>query len=381
MNQLKTIQQEATVARISHQIKHAQDLYKNGEYHKSLKITQQIYTKIPSNVDVLILLSSIQFQMRNLSMSIFYAQQTIRVSESNSDAYSIMGNCLKEMNDLSSAINFFNKAIRINPRFACAYNNLGLALFMSGKSQEALNAFDIAVSLDTSHTDALCNIGTVSKILGRNNFAKEKYLEAIRIQPACAIAWSNLGGIFVGSGDYQQAVDCYKHALHISPNFVDALHNSCNAMFQLEMEKNKGRCAKSVVDEIAERYEEVLKLKPDFALARANYSLFCYKMGLKTPEDTMRQLRIAIREDKNEVCFDAMNNLAALYYEDSYLIKGSRSTLAQTRLNDSLKLFIRALKRKPQHWCALNNVGNVLKGKVSMMRYLRLQNRTYIIIA
>jgi protein O-GlcNAc transferase len=335
------------------QITNAFELYKNGEYRNSLQVAEQIYSKAPSNVDNHILLASIQFQLRNLSAAIFYCQQAIRVEPNCAEAFCIMGNCLKEMNDLGSAVNFFHKSIRFNPRFADVYNNLGLALFLSpgNKTKESLEAFQVAASLDPSHCDSLCNIGTVSKMLGRNNFAKEKYLEAIRIQPQCAIAWSNLGGIFVNHGDYSQAVNCYRHALNVMPNFPDALSNSGNAIFKLGKEDSNNA---ALVERVAERYEKALSLRPDFALSRACYGLFCFKTGMKSKEDAMKQLRIAILQD--DTCFDAMNNLAALYFESG-------------RLDDSLKLLLRVLKRKPEHWCAFNNLGNVLREMVSECSY------------
>jgi len=329
------------------ELQNAQQLYRNGEYRDSLKAAEAIYTKSPSTA-VLILLGAIHFQLRNLSESIFYSQQCLRIESNCAEAYCTMGNCLKEMNDLDSAVNFFKKAIRYNPRFADAYNNLGIALFLSLAPQEAIDTFQVATSLEFSHCDALCNIGSVYKVIGKFNDAKEKFLEAIRINPQCAIGWSNLGGIFNDNGDFEQAVTCYHHAIKIMPNgFADAISNSGNALYNLGKESKD----ESLIHEAAERYRKALELRSDFALCRGCFGLFCLETGLKSNEEANKQLRQAILQDDTN--FDAMNNLAASYYTEG-------------RLDDSLKLCLRVLKRKPNHWCAYNNLGNVLKDKVSV---------------
>lgn len=330
--------------------------YSNGEYRKSLHIAQSIYSRTPSNVDNLILLAALHFQKRNLSESLFYSQQAIRVESNCAEAYSIMGNCLKEMNDLESARNFFHKAIRFNPRFADSYQNLGLVLFLSGKPKEAIEAFEVALSLDPSHCDALCNIGAVLKVLGRYNEAKEKYLQAIRINPQCAIGWSNLGGIFVNIGDYAQAVTCYDHALKIAPNFCDALSNSANAIFKSRSRSRRRKgdskdldLDEALVQEVHSRYERALEQRADFVLSIGCHAIFNLENGLQSKEEVIKALRRVVLQD--DTCFDAMSNLAALYFQT-------------WRLDDSLKVLLRVLKQKPEHWCAYNNLGNVLKEKV-----------------
>ena len=174
----------------------AQQLYGQCLYIESLKVCESIYVTRPSSTDNLVLMSAIQFQLRNLIESMFYSQQCLRVDQTYAEAFVTIGNCLKEMGKMESALSFFHKAIRYQPRNPDAYNNLGCTLFSNGNVQDAIDAFKLAISLDNRHFDALCNLGNVYKVMKRPNDANKYYLNAIRLNPKCAIAWSNLGGAF-----------------------------------------------------------------------------------------------------------------------------------------------------------------------------------------
>ena len=318
--------------------------YDDGSYLESLQCAESMYLASPSNVDVLMLLIANHFQLRNLNESIFYAQQCLRVDVACAEAYVSIGNCLKEMKDLPSAVSFFQKAIRYNPHLSIAYSNLGLTFLLMGKAEEAINTLQVAISLDFSNCDALCNLAMAYKSQGRRNEAKTKLLEAICIDPTCAIAFNNLGVLFNSQGEFEQAVDCYEQALEISPLFVDSISNSGNALYNLAKERRD----EDTIQKAKERFERALELRPDFAVARGCYGTFLLETSGMESIDGARHLRMSILQD--ETCFDAMNNMAALYF-------------GHGAFDDALKLCLRVLKNKPSHWCAYINFGNVLKAK------------------
>jgi len=317
--------------------------YENGSYVESLHQAEAMYSASPRNIDVLIMLSANHFQLCNLNESMFYAQQCIRVDVTCSEAYVALGNCIKEMGDLSSAFSFYQKAIRHNPRLSSAYSNLGLAHFMMGKPKEAIETLQIAILLDSS-CDAMCNLASVYKSQGRANDAKNQLLTTIRCHPMCAIALNNLGVLFHHNGDFDQAIDCYEQALQISPKFIDSISNSGNALYSLS---KKIRDA-DTVKKAKERFKRALELRPGFAVARGCYGALLLESA-SSCKDGKRHLRMATLQD--ETCFDSLNNLSALYFKHG-------------DIDDSLKLCLRVLKQRPNHWCAYINLGNVLKAKV-----------------
>ena len=72
-------------------VSEAQQLFKISRYRESLKICETLYITRPSNIDNLVLLGAIHFQLRNLSESIFYSQQCLRVDQTCAEAYITIG--------------------------------------------------------------------------------------------------------------------------------------------------------------------------------------------------------------------------------------------------------------------------------------------------
>ncbi len=326
----------------------AQSLYKKCCYREAMKICETLYVARPSDTDNLILLGAVHFQLRNLSESIFYSQQCLRVDQTCAEAYVTIGNCMKEMGELDSAISFFHKAIRFQPRFPDAYNNLGCALFKLGKFNEAIETLNVAISLDETHCDAICNLANVHKVMGRPNDSKNEYLRAIQIHPQCAIGWSNLGGIFNENRDYEQALKCYKHAIAIIPDFADAHSNMGNTLYNMakKIPSDDGFIEKSI-----SVFKRARELRPDFALASGNFALVhMHKKERCNIVEAEKTLRKASLQDPG--FFDSLNNLSALYFE-------------QGRIDECIKLCLRVLRKKPDHYCAYHNLANALREKVS----------------
>ena len=321
----------------------AQSLYKKSSYRESLKVCETIYILRPSNTDNLMLLGAIHFQLHNLSESIFYSQQCLRVDQTCANAYVTIGNCMKETGEIDSAIKFFHKAIRFQPRFPDAYNNLGCTLFKLGKVQEAIEAFDVAISLDNSHCDALCNLANVYKVLRRPNDAKNYYLNAIKINPKCAVAWSNLGGVFNTNQDYEQSLKCYEQALTIIPEFADVYSNMGNALYNLGRKTQD----KTMIDKAIQKYQRAQALRPDFALATGNLAIsYIHTNNTKVAKQLLRKATL-----QDPGFSDSLNNLSALYLELG-------------EVDECIKVCLRVLKQKPDHYCAYHNLGNALKEKV-----------------
>ena len=246
---------------------------------------------------------------------------------------------MKETGEIDSAINFFHKAIRFQPRFPGAYINLGCALFKLGKVQEAIEAFDVAISLDYSHCDALCNLANIYKVLRKPNDAKNYQLKAIQINPKCAVAWSNLGGIFNENRDYEQSLKCYEQALEIIPEFADVYSNMGNVLYNLGRKtKNK-----TMIDEAVSKYQRAQILRPDFAVATGNLAIsYIHTNNIMMAKQLLRK---ATMQDPG--FSDSLNNLSALYLELG-------------EVDECIKVCLRVLKQKPDHYCAYHNLGNYL---------------------
>jgi len=75
----------------------AHTAYSSRDYTTAPSPCESIYTADAYRTGNLLLLCSVHFQLRNLSESIFYAQQAIRVDPMMAEAYSNLGNALREV--------------------------------------------------------------------------------------------------------------------------------------------------------------------------------------------------------------------------------------------------------------------------------------------
>lgn len=310
-------------------------LYSKGEYEEAIKMCDTIYDIDAFRTDNLLLLSSLQFQLRNFSESVFFAQQCIRVDPNFAEAYSNLGNALKELGDIRAAVQFYNKAIKLKPRFADAYNNLATAHMQLGQLDEAKETYRMALVLDPKLVDAHNNLGNLHKAVGDLETAKHCYLEAIRIKPEFAIAWNNLAGVFKDEGELPTAVAYFKESIRIVPEFADAHSNLGNALKEMKQHAEAIKC-----------YETALKLRPDFAIAHGNIGTCHYEMG--NIKAAITAFKYAIQLEPNFP--DAHNNLGSALH-------------ALGRLDDAILSFRAALRLKPDHPHAYNNLGNAMKSK------------------
>ena len=347
------------------------------------------------------------------------------------DAYNNLGLALLVDGKLEDAVEAFDVAVAISASHDSTDRD-------QNQNQNIDDTTLSSKSMRNARCEALSNLGVASKRLGKLDFAKEKYLESVKIDPNCAIAWSNLGGIFAdyvdhsnswsndgnaeeqrrrtqdhSGGDYGHAIKCYERALNVMPDFADALSNLGNALFKqyhyhmaLKLNGQKTKRGEEMEDsdrneenddcqlliqKIVESYEKALRIRNDFGLCRANYAISLHAFGSSSQKnkgllistsnkEVRKQLRIAIRQD--DTCFDAMNNLAAMYFEnsdnkteahdiaDARLVGQDhrvRETSKDGGMEDALKLLLRVVKQKPEHWCAYNNLGNVLQKKVRLL--------------
>jgi len=306
----------------------------------------------------------VHFQLRNLSESIFYNQQCIRVDPNFAEAYSNLGNALKELGDIDGAVQFYLKAIKIKPRFPDAYNNLASSHMQLGQTKDAISTFQMALTLNPKLVDAHSNLGNLYKAQGKLDEAKKSYLEAIRIRPDFAIAWSNLAGVFNTLGERTTAIEYYKEALRLCPEFADAHSNLGNALKEEgQATNNKVRAAenslippppnltltshhKDLIDEAMSEYKKAVELRPDFAIAHGNLASCYYDQG---------QLPLAVKTFKYAIQLepnfpDAYNNLGNTYRE-------------MNRLEEAINCYRTTLRLKPDHPHAYNNLGNAMKDK------------------
>ena len=120
--------------------------YQAGHYERAEKHCIDLWKIEPHNTAILLLLSSIYFQMRKLDKSGFFCQLAIKQNPQMAEAYSNLGNVLKEKGQLTEAIENYKHALRIKPEFIDGYLNLAAAFVAAGHMESAISTYMIVLN-------------------------------------------------------------------------------------------------------------------------------------------------------------------------------------------------------------------------------------------
>jgi protein O-GlcNAc transferase len=383
------------LAELAHREYQAND-YENAERH-----SMQLWRQEPTNVGVLLLLSSIHFQCRRFDKSAHFSTLAIKANPMCAEAYSNLGNVLKERGHLDEALSNYRHAVRLKPDFIDGYINLAAALVSSGDLEQAVQAYLSALQYNPDLYCVRSDLGNLLKAMGRLEEAKACYLKAIETQPNFAVAWSNLGCVFNAQGEIWLAIHHFEKAVQLDQNFLDAYINLGNVLKEAR-----------IFDRAVSAYLRALNLNPNHAVVHGNLACVYYEQGLiDLAIDTYRRaidlqsnfpdaycnLANALKEkglvDEAEACYntalrlcpthaDTMNNLANIKREQGLIeeatglyvkaleifpeFAAAHSNLAsilqqQGKLNDALMHYKEAIRIAPTFADAYSNMGNTLK--------------------
>nr|XP_018902920.1 PREDICTED: UDP-N-acetylglucosamine--peptide N-acetylglucosaminyltransferase 110 kDa subunit isoform X1 [Bemisia tabaci] len=375
--------------------------YQAGDYENAERHCMQLWRQESNNTGVLLLLSSIHFQCRQLDKSAHFSTLAIKQNPILAEAYSNLGNVYKERGQLTEALDNYKHAVRLKPDFIDGYINLAAALVAAGDMEQAVQAYVSALQYNPELYCVRSDLGNLLKALGRLDEAKACYLKAIETRPDFAVAWSNLGCVFNAQGEIWLAIHHFEKAVALDPNFLDAYINLGNVLKEAR-----------IFDRAVAAYLRALNLSPNNAVVHGNLACVYYEQGLiDLAIDTYRRaielqpnfpdaycnLANALKEKgqvlEAEECYntalrlcpthaDSLNNLANIKREQGYIEEATRlylkalevfpefaaahSNLAsvlqqQGKLNEALMHYKEAIRIQPTFADAYSNMGNTLK--------------------
>ncbi|VDN07043.1 unnamed protein product [Thelazia callipaeda] len=146
--------------------------YQAGDYANAEEHCVTIWRADPNNVSVLLLLSSIHFQLKNLDMSMQFSTMAIKANPKCAEAYSNLGNVYKERNQLAEALENYKIAVSLKPDFIDGYINLAAALVATGDLDQAVNAYVSALQYNPDLYCVRSDLGNLLKAMGRLEDAK-----------------------------------------------------------------------------------------------------------------------------------------------------------------------------------------------------------------
>uniref|UniRef100_A0A0K0EYK9 Probable UDP-N-acetylglucosamine--peptide N-acetylglucosaminyltransferase SPINDLY n=1 Tax=Strongyloides venezuelensis TaxID=75913 RepID=A0A0K0EYK9_STRVS len=208
----------------------AHRFYQSGDYHNAERQCLSVWQAEPSNVSILLLLSSIYFQKKEYEKSLQFASIALTKNPGLAEAYCNLGNVFKEQGQFKEAIENYKHAIELKSNFIDCYINLAVALVSKGDLEQAVAAYSTALQLNPTLYCVRNDLGNLLKAMGKLEEAKICYLKAIETNPSFAVAWSNLGCVFSNQGEIWLAIHHFEKAISLDSNFLDAFINLANVL-------------------------------------------------------------------------------------------------------------------------------------------------------
>ncbi|EFP09230.1 CRE-OGT-1 protein [Caenorhabditis remanei] len=260
--------------------------FQSGNYSDAEKYCNLVFQSDQQNLPILLLLSAINFQTKNLEKSMQYSMLAIKVNNQCAEAYSNLGNYYKEKGHLAEALENYKMAVKLKPEFIDAYINLAAALVSGGDLEQAVTAYFNALQINPDLYCVRSDLGNLLKAMGRLEEAKVNqnkfiwsntkifflqvcYLKAIETQPQFAVAWSNLGCVFNSQGEIWLAIHHFEKAVTLDPNFLDAYINLGNVLKEAR-----------IFDRAVSAYLRALNLSGNHAVVHGNLACVYYEQGL-----------------------------------------------------------------------------------------------------
>ncbi|OZC11407.1 tetratricopeptide repeat protein [Onchocerca flexuosa] len=345
--------------------------YQAGDYANAEQHCVTIWRADPNNVSVLLLLSSIHFQLKDLDNN--------------------LGNVYKERNQLAEALENYKIAVSLKPDFIDGYINLAAALVATGDLDQAVNAYVSALQYNPDLYCVRSDLGNLLKAMGRLEDAKWVfainsslanlefvvaqakrqfegcYLKAIETQPQFAVAWSNLGCVFNAQGEIWLAIHHFEKAVQLDPNFLDAYINLGNVLKEAR-----------IFDRAVAAYLRALNLAGNHAVVHGNLACVYYEQGLIDLAIDMYRKAIDLQPNFP----DAYCNLANALKEKGLVSEAeaaynkalqlcpthadSQNNLAnikreQGKIEDATRLYLKALEIYPEFAAAHSNLASILQ--------------------
>ena len=250
---------------------------------------------------------------------------------------------LIETGDHAKAIKELESLLDEYPDFANGHYDLGSLYLTSGDRQQALERYQRAVELDPQNTTFLKTLADYY-YTEENDIAKAKpqYHRVIEKNPQHVETLQILGNLAVVERDLNTAKEFYQKVLDIEPWNHDALmiiekidqHQNQQAhgiSEDSEYEKIHRQVQEGKVDDAIHSLEQLIKERPDFAIAYNDLGVLYYQAGMK--EKTLECYEEAVRLDPNQMNFQ--KNLAEFYFVEL------------GRVEDALKIYHRLLNMDP----------------------------------
>jgi tetratricopeptide (TPR) repeat protein len=222
-------------------------------------------------------------------------REAVRLKPGLAEAHYNLGLDFQDLDRLGDAEQAYLEALRINPTYIEAHHNLANVLIGLNRFDAALVELRSALAIKSDLPDTRKNLADVLLRLGRDDEAIAEYEIALRDLPGSGELHNNLALALQKRGRLEEAIAHFRTSLQLTRGSVrvrDSLGRALLAAgrptealteFQQALVMDTGQFAAAIHNDLgitlaslgrsaeaAAHFSEALRLRPDFAEARAN---------------------------------------------------------------------------------------------------------------
>jgi tetratricopeptide (TPR) repeat protein len=182
---------------------------------------------------------------------------TVAIMPEHPTPHEYLGGAYLYAGQPAKALPELETAIRLAPPYAPLQNKLAEALEKVGRQNEALEHFQSSLAIDEKSAQTHNDFAVLLMDLHQDPLAKRHLDRALELDPNLANAQSNMSLLCAKTRDYAGAIVHGERALELDPKQIDCYHYIAVAL------RGEGR-----FDEAIDRLEQLLKVAPDYQVAR-----------------------------------------------------------------------------------------------------------------
>ncbi len=293
-------------------------------------------------------------------------EQAVRIDPQAGYPYNALGIAYLEQAQLEKAIPAFRDATRKAVHWAYPWHNLALSYAETGDYNGAIKAYQQAIKLAPKVSDLPYNLGLVYQRTGRRKDAERYYRQAMALTPDSAEPYNALGTVKAAQGKRAEAEKPYSEALNRNPKLLAARHNLAVLLASRKdrfpeaiplWRKNladapdhlpsrlalaEAYASNGQDKDAAAEYEEVVRLKPEYAGARVELARLLAK---DRPAAALENLKEAARREPSDASIQesigdlelATGNTAAARAAYERALKLARDSSARKNIRRKLE--------------------------------------------
>ncbi len=317
--------------------------YRNlKQYDNALKSAEKSADLAPQDINPLILMGNINYELTRYDDALRYYQKALRISPDNPSllyntalalfkkgerfqaleflkkageqdrigevayrSYSRLGAEFLESNMFDLAEKYLQLSANMRPQDPVARYNLGVAYLRQNKNSEALKEFEEAERLSQNDMGMLEQIGESFFSMKDYDRSLRAYSKVLETNSRDVKILSRIGEIYYSKGDLDRAYDAYRKVTQVQP----ATENARVAYL------NMG----NILDD-AQRYDEAIKAYESALTIRDNDDLTYYNLGIAYKHAD--QAAMAVNSWKKGIQINPDNMKIRLALADYYFERG-----------------------------------------------------------